>query len=121
MSDQSATTAKIAALNDQCRRELATFGLGAIPGRCVVTSGIAELGPAFQLDITTRVIAFRDFSEANDPYAEHDFGAIDHPAAGKVFWKIDTYADSSCEWGSEYPEDPARSYRVLTILLAHEY
>jgi len=121
MSDQSATTAKIAALNDQCRRELATFGQGAIPGRCVVTSGIAEQGPAFQLDITTRVIAYDDFSEDSDPYGEHEFGVIDHPTAGKVFWKIDYYADSSCQWGSEYPEDPQRSFRVLTIMLAHEY
>ena len=121
MSAPSPQAAKIAALNDQCRRELATFGQGAIPGRCVVTSGIAELGPVFQLDITSRIVAYDDFSEDCDPYGEHDFGAIDHPSAGKVFWKIDLYEDSSCQWGSEHPEDPERSFRVLTIMLAEEY
>jgi len=69
------------------------------------------------LDVTQ----FEDFSEDNDPYGEHDFGAFDHPEAGKVFWKIDCYADSACEWGSEHPHDPERSYRVLTIMLASEY
>ena len=121
MRAPSAEAARIAALNDQCRRELATFGRGTIPGRCVVTRGIAALEPDDQLDIQWRVVAYHEFTEESDPYGEHDFGVIDHPVAGKVFWKIDCFADSACQWGAEHPEDPARSFRVLTIMLAEEY
>lgn len=54
-------------------------------------------------------------------YGEHDFGSIDHPVIGKIFWKIDYYADSACVFGSEDPSDPTKSYRVLTIMLVFEY
>lgn len=39
----------------------------------------------------------------------------------KIFWKIDYYADKSCTEGAEDPSDAARSFRVLTIMLASEY
>ena len=70
-------------------------------------------------DIWRRVAAFDAFNADNDPHQERDFGAIDHPVAGRVFWKIDYY-DSSYEFGAEDPADPSTK-RVLTVMLAEEY
>ena len=64
-------------------------------------------------------MAFDAFTEDNDPHGEHDFGAFDH-AGHRIFWKIDYY-DQSLEFGSENPADPAKTTRVLTIMLADEY
>ena len=60
-----------------------------------------------------------DFNEDNDPYGEHDFGAIDHNGQ-KIYWKIDYY-DSDLKYGSENPADPCQTARVITIMLANEY
>lgn len=107
----------VAVLNDRFRRSL---GRTSIPGRVVATKGIADLPQADQQSIFHSVISFDEFTEDNDPYGEHDFGSIEHGNT-KVFWKIDYYANSDCEWGSEKPEDPTRSYRILTVMLACEY
>lgn len=112
------STEMIAALNDGFRSSpLADESLGGI----VMTSGIWELSFDVRREIYLAVVTFDDFTEDNDPYGEHDFGAFDHPKAGKIFWKIDCFSDNSCQWGSEHPEDRERSYRVLTIMLASEY
>ena len=60
-----------------------------------------------------------DFTEDNDPHGEHDFGSFEL-AGRKFFWKIDYY-DANMEFGSEDPADPAKTTRVLTIMLAEEY
>ncbi len=91
-----------------------------INGQVVVTQGIAALATNPEDAIHIRVKRFEDFTENNDPHAEHDFGAFDFKG-DKVFWKIDYYADANCEWGSEDPADPLKTYRVLTIMLASEY
>lgn len=64
---------------------------------------------------------FAAFSEDNDPHREHDFGAFDLPSVGRIFWKIDCCADRTVNAGSEDPADPARCYRVLTVMRASEY
>ena len=74
---------------------------------------------ADQIAILGKVASFDDFSEDNDPHGEHDFGAFDH-AGSRIFWKIDYY-DPSMESGSEDPSDPAKTTRVLTLMLASEY
>src|SRR3954454_7957641 len=51
--------------------------------------------------------------------SEHDFGNFSL-AGRKFFFKID-YFDVSMEFGSEDPADPAKTTRVLTIMLAEEY
>jgi len=119
----AARTKKIAALNDELRQQLNLLMTAepTVPGTAVMTAGISALPLKTQLDIWQRVRSFDDFTADNDPYGEHDFGAFTHPNAGKVFWKIDCYADASCTWGAEHPDDPARSYRVLTVMLAREY
>jgi hypothetical protein len=104
----------IATLNDLCR-----ITLGRVHGRVVVTQGIAALTPAAQLAVLDKVKRFDAFSPANDPYGERDFGAFEHDGE-RIFWKIDDY-DPQLEHGSEDPADPARTQRVLTVMLASEY
>ena len=55
----------------------------------------------------------------NDPHGLRDFGIVTVDAT-KVYWKLDLY-DTSYEWGAEDPADPARTRRVLTLLLPEEY
>ena len=89
-------------------------------GERVHTRGIEALGLECVLDLWSRVRAYATFAEENDPYGEHDFGTIDHPVAGKVFWKID-YFNVDYSMGSEDPADPDKTRRVLTVLLAEEW
>lgn len=99
----------IAALNNQLRR---TF----LGGRVFITPGVAALPDDQRTAVLQAVKDFTDFSPDNDPRGERDFGAFD--AAGeRFFFKIDYY-DSSMEYGSRDPADPAKTVRVLTIMLA---
>ena len=103
----------ISDLNDLLRQ---TF----IGGKVLITQGISNLSDEVQESVVTKVRSFSEFTEDNDPYGEHDFGAFNHTEAGKIFWKIDYYApDMEC--GSEDPADPKQTCRVLTIMLAKEY
>jgi len=86
-----------------------------------MTAGIAALGREAQAEILARVRQFSSFEPGNDPYAEHDFGAISAPSGEQVFWKIDYFADNAMEYGADDPGDPARSFRVLAVMLAAEY
>jgi hypothetical protein len=72
-----------------------------------------------QSRIRELVETFSAFTHDNDPYGEHDFGAIEHDGT-RVFWKIDYY-DTDYQYGSSDPSDPAQTRRVLTIMLADEY
>ena len=121
VSDEKAK--KIAEMNDRFRLnfDVPCFGPRAVPGHIVAPRGIAALPPGMQISIWEEVADFDDFTEDDDPHGEHDFGAFDMAGAGKVFWKIDYYADKSCATGSEDPADPAKSFRVLTIMLDSEY
>lgn len=114
----SISLSTLAIQNDAFRRGLPHEP--ALHGERVHTAGIEALGLEAILDIWRCVRTFEAFSEANDPYGEHDFGAFDHPLAGKVFWKIDYY-DADLAFGSPDPQDPALTRRVLTVLLAEEY
>jgi hypothetical protein len=107
---------QIAKLNDLCRTA------PGVAGRLVQTAGISALPPEVQSAIREQVERFSDFSADNDPHGERDFGAFNIPGVTeKIFWKIDYYADQSCTLGSEDPADPARSFRVLTIMFSREY
>lgn len=111
----------IAELNDQFRSRLGVPVFGTdILGMFVFTRGIEALAPEVQIDIWMRVRDFDAFTEDNDPCGEHDFGSIDHPVAGKLFWKIDYY-DPSFTMGSDDPADLGKTRRVLTVMLAGEY
>jgi hypothetical protein len=114
------TPMTIADLNDRFRQKI--FGVlpSPVPGRCYITRVIDALPLTDRLAIFAAVAAFDAFTPDNDPHGEHDFGAFDHPRAGKIFWKIDYY-DPTLTCGSEDPADPTKTHRVLTIMLAEEY
>jgi hypothetical protein len=121
MTDPKAT--QIAALND-CFRSgffIPSAGPRPIPGQVVCTPGIGALPQETQIGIWAQVARFDSFAEGDDPHGEHDFGAFEVEGVGKIFWKIDYYADRNCEYGSENPSDTAQCFRVLTIMLAEEY
>ncbi len=104
------TAARIAELNDAAR----TSFIGC---RVVITKGIAAMD---DLDgLYAKVRAFDAFTPNNDPYGEHDFGAIEHEGE-TVFWKFDYY-DVDLLMHSPDASDPAVTCRVLTIMLAEEY
>jgi len=116
---------RIAELNDQLRARAGLPSLngsgGPTLGLIVLTRGVIELPGERIVGICHDVRTFSDFTPDNDPHNERDFGSFDAIGVGKVFWKIDYYADASCRWGSEDPADPDASFRVLTIMLAEEY
>jgi len=75
---ETETATKIAMLNDQFRRS----------GKFIITQRVAALAPDKQLALARLVSEFSDFSEDNDPYNEHDFGAVEM-GGDRFFWKID--------------------------------
>lgn len=104
------TAAAIAQLNDLARTTLADC-------RLVITSGIAAF--ADMEKVIEQVRSYTDFTPSNDPYGEHDFGALEHDGH-TVFWKFDYY-DTDMLMHSPDPADPAVTCRVLTVMLAEEY
>ena len=102
----------IAQLNDRLRTTF--FG-----GQMAVTLGIQSLPEELQRAVLNSVQAFNIFNEDNDPYGEHDFGTFSCQGH-QINWKIDYY-DLEMLYRSEDPADPAKTKRVLTIMLAEEY
>ena len=103
---------RIRALNDQLRQDHAN-------GRMMITAGVAAEGVAFVATALAMLSAFDDFSEANDPYGEHDFGALTI-GTHRLFWKIDYY-DQSLTSAAVDPSQPDGCVRVLTVMKAEEY
>lgn len=90
-----------------------------VGGRVVVTSGIAALSAHEVARIRAAVAAFEDFEDGNDPYGEHDLGAL--TVEGEmILWKIDYY-DREMVMHSPDAADPAVTVRVLTIMFSTEY
>ncbi len=103
---------KVAALNDAFRK---TFS----GGKVLMTAGVNELPDMVKAEALCTVAVFRDFTQDNDPHGEHDFGSFE--LCGRtLFWKIEYY-DADLRFGSEDPADPAKTTRVLTVMLASEY
>ena len=103
---------KIQQLNDAFRTTM-------IGGKVFLTAGVDALPSDVKATVVRRVATFADFTSDNDPHQEHDFGSFGL-AGRKIFWKIDYY-DADMRYGSEDPADPAKTTRVLTIMLAEEY
>lgn len=104
-------TTAIARLNDAFR---STFRGGQV----FMTRGVSELDVASQTRLLGAVQT-APIDPGNDPYGEHDFGALDQDGV-RYFWKIDCYG-RDLKTASPDPSDPAVTCRVLTVLRADEY
>ena len=105
-------TEQIRTLNDRLRQNFSE-------GTAVLTCGVAALGAEAVARVVKTIAVYDDFSQANDPHQEHDFGAFE--ADGHViFFKID-YFDKTRTCHSPDAADRAVTERVITIMLAEEY
>jgi len=110
----SSTTSEIAQLNDAFRR-----GDTSVPGQRFITARVVHVFKQLDIPVDTlsrQVAQFDDFTEYNDPHAEHDFGAFEFHGH-QLFWKLDCY-DVDYSMGSDDPTDVSKTRRVLTIMLA---
>ena len=120
---------RIARLNDLARRAM------GIACTAVATVGFRSLPESDQSRVRELIETYDAFDEDNDPHGERDFGAIYQITDGRwtterprvrddererVFWKLDYY-DRDLRFASEDAADPARTRRVLTIMLSDEY
>lgn len=103
---------KIRELNDHLRKQ-------HDGGRVFITDGVGALSVPTVARILFAVRDFDDFTAANDPYGEHDFGCV-VVDGHQIFFKIDYYA-VDLESGSPDPSEDAVTCRVLTIMLSSEY
>ena len=103
---------RIRELNDRFRTTMTG-------GRVLLTAGVNALPSDVKAMVVRRVATFSDFDEDKDPHQEHDFGSFTL-AGRKFFFKIEYY-DAKMEFGLEDPADPAKTTRVMTIMLAEEY
>ena len=105
------TTARIRELNDAFRKTFAG-------GKIVMTASVAELPELVRANALLELTRF-NITADNDPHGEHDFGSFE--LVGRTFfWKVDYY-NPTMEFGSEDPSDPAKTTRVLTLMLAEDY
>lgn len=103
---------RIRRLNDRLRT---TF----ISGRVMLTAGVRSLSDEERATLLQAVRAFDDFTLANDPYGEHDFGRVEVGGCG-YFFKIDCY-DVDLTYQSPDPADATVTTRVMTIMQEDEY
>ncbi len=103
---------KIRQLNDELRKSFCG-------GRVVITVGVQSLTGNDQQELLKQVQMFDNFTKDNDPYGEHDFGAINFKN-DTYFWKIDYY-DKDYNYFSPDASDPNVTNRVLTIMRGDEY
>lgn len=113
----SADTQRIQHLNDRLRQDLLQGSVGH--NIVSISSGVASLGDSFVIAATQAVAEFNTFTEGNDPWKEHDFGAVS-VGGEDLFWKINYY-DLNLEYLSENPAVASKTKRVLTIMLTDEY
>ncbi|MBD9511575.1 DUF3768 domain-containing protein [Ensifer sp. ENS10] len=108
--------ARIAELNDELRTRRK-----ARNGKIIVTGAlIEETGDSLKMTkILDAIRDFSDFSEANDPHGERDYGRITVDDEEFMF-KFDYYALNE-EVLSDHPEDPNVTIRVMSIFYASDY
>ena len=113
-------------LNDAARSHPGTASIAN------VTLGFQSLPDADRFAALAAIVGFSRFDEDNDPYGEHDFGAVyrldtgiwtqERPRDEKtisqtVFWKVDLYEDPDVKSAN----DPPAITRVITIMLPSDY
>lgn len=105
-------TAEIRRLNDNLRRNPKS-------GVVVITPGVAALGKDTVAHLFKVISTYDNFCRDNDPYNEHDFGALEIDGT-MIFFKIDYY-DKQLNGHSSDPANSEVTERVITIMLAAEY
>ncbi len=111
---------KVAAQNDAFRRNaclVIPYGAGdpVLKGQMVLTQAVHAEGIGFVQSCLGAIGRLDHFPADNDPDGFHDFGSVE--VHGTTVWfKIDFYDAADRNYGSEAPDDPARTYRVLTVL-----
>lgn len=111
----------IAEQNDRFRKAATQFEAAkdVSKGKIVMTRGVADQSPDFQLELMRKLVTFDAFDKDCDPYDWHEMGVLD--VAGETVWfKIDLY-DADYGYGAEDPTDPDKTRRVLTLLFPSEY
>ena len=103
---------RIRDLNDQLRRTFAG-------GRVMLTAGVDALGTAAKARVLQAIQTFDGFNKDNDPHGEHDFVSV--AVDGQTYFAKTDYYAPDLEHGSKDPSDPAKTIRVMTIMLASEY
>ena len=103
---------KIRALNDRFRRSLKG-------GRVMLTAAVSDLCDELRAQAIKRMRTFEDFGADNDPHKEHDFGSFE--IDGHTFFFKHDYYDKAMQYGSDDPSDPAKTTRVLTLMLSSDY
>ena len=105
-------TDTIRALNDRLRKDFST-------GHAVITAGVAALGAEAVARIVKTIAVYDDFCQANDPYEEHDFGAVRRRRSRDLFQDRLLREDAS-DCHSPDPADPSVTERIMTVMLAEE-
>ena len=80
------TNAIIATQNDAFRQSIMQMQAAAdVPkGKVVMTRGIADQTPDFQLELTRRIVGYTAFNEDCDPHGLHEMGVIE--IEGETVW-----------------------------------
>jgi len=110
----SPVTLKIRELNDLYRKTS-----DEKIGQTVLTRSVADMDIADRENIVSLTRNFDSFNEENDPHGEHDFFSFEYLGV-KFMAKFDYY-DKTLKHGTEFPEDPDRCTRVLTIMCASDW
>jgi hypothetical protein len=96
--------------NDFLRKSLPNLPL---PHKVVFAEGASGHHPVVLYEVIEKIRDFKDFTEEDDPYKEHDFGTVE--AGGtEFFWKID-YTDEA------YENFKTDGIRIFTIMEASEW
>ncbi|MBY5453887.1 DUF3768 domain-containing protein [Rhizobium leguminosarum] len=107
-------TARIRELNDELRTK------GYAPnGRIVAMGAFGQDGRDKQLRVVIAAAQHSDWSSGDDPYGERDFGKFEVDAEAFIF-KIDYYSLDEMH-GSEHPDDPNVTIRIMTLMYASDY
>ena len=85
----------------------------------MMTAGVAALENPVRNAVVEKIKAFAAFDDDNDPWGEHDFVSVKHD--GQTFFAKIDYYDLDCVAHSEDATDPAKTCRVMTIMLAEEH
>lgn len=105
---------RIASLNDSFRQNF-----NRSLGQVFMTSGVVALEAEVKKELVEAVQQFDHFPEDDDPYGEHDFGAV-VVSGDRFYFKIDYY-DPALKHAADDPGNPSTCTRVLTIMRAEEY